>query len=353
MDLTVRVDDHLPLHASLEVNNQYSADTSSLRALASVSYDNLFDRLDSFSVQYQTAPQERRELDVLALNYSRRLGARGDSLSFFYVDSNNEVAALGTLSVLGAGKIMGLRFNMPFENTAATTKSFSLGAEYKDFAENILLDDENSLTTPISYLNLSFGQTNVWRRSRFDFTLDNTLNLGVRGLGNSAGEFEDKRFKGRPNYFYLRSAAILNTPMFFKGWSLQTRLAGQYAVDPIISNEQFNIAGSDGVRGYLEAEELSDIGFKLGLQANSPPWRLGGDRVQLGGFAFYDTGIVSAVEPLPGEPRKTDLSSAGLGLNLALFQMIDGSLVWAYPLVDAARTSAGDSRWLFSVRAAW
>lgn len=353
MDLTVRVDDNLPLHASLEVNNQYSADTSRLRASASLSYDNLFNHLDSFSVQYQTAPQERSELDVLALSYSMRLGPLGETLSLYRIKSNNDVAALGTLSVLGAGNITGLRYNVPFENTAAGTHSFTFSAEYKDFKENIRLDDENSLETPISYSHLSFGQTNVWRYPSFDFTLDNTLNFGLRGLGNSEAEFADKRFKARPNYFYLRSAAILNTPMFFKGWTLQTRFAGQYAVDPVISNEQFNIGGADGVRGYLEAEELSDIGAKVSLQANSPALRFGEDRLQLGGFVFYDAGIVSTLEPLPKEPRDTSLRSAGLGVNMMLYQRVDGSLVWAYPLVDGSRTASGDSRLLFSIRASW
>ena len=353
VDLTLKVDDRLPVHASLEVNNQYTADTSRLRAQATLSYDNLFNHLDSISLQYQTAPQELSELDVLALSYSMHLGTRGDTLTFYHVDSNSDVAALGTLSVLGAGKVFGTRLSVPLENTASGYYSFTFGADYKDFKENILVDTENSVVTPISYTNLSIGQTNIWRSPQLDFTLDNTLNFGLRGLGNSAAEFADKGFKTRANYFYLRSTAMLNTPLFFKGWSLQARLAGQYAVEPVISNEQFAIGGADGVRGYLEAEELADIGVKATLQANAPLLRFGEDRLQIGGFAFFDAGRVSALEPLGSEPRNTDLRSAGLGLNAVLYRLVDGSLVWAYPLVDASRTQAHESRLLFSIRATW
>src|SRR6185295_4225589 len=42
VDLTLKVTDHLPFHGSLELNDQYTADTSRLRLLASLSYDNLF-----------------------------------------------------------------------------------------------------------------------------------------------------------------------------------------------------------------------------------------------------------------------------------------------------------------------
>jgi hemolysin activation/secretion protein len=353
MDLTVRVDDHLPVSASLEVNNQYSADTTSLRASASLAYNNLFDHLDKVSIQYQTSPQDTSEVSLLALNYSRRLSPRGDTLSVYHIDSDNDVAALGTLSVLGAGKITGLTFEAPFINTAASSHTFKLGAEYKDFKENIRLDEANEVGTPISYTNLSFSLVDVWRGQKFDLSLDNALNFGPRGLANHETEFADKRFKARANYFYLRSSATLNTPMFFKGWLLQTRLAGQYAVEPVISNEQFNIGGADGVRGYLEAEELDDIGAKIALQANSPPLKFGEDQLQLAGFAFYDAGIVSTLEPLPGESRNTDLRSAGAGISMVLYQKIDGSLAWAYPFVDGSRTAKGDSRLLFSVRASW
>jgi hemolysin activation/secretion protein len=353
VDLTLKVDDHLPVHATLEVNNQYTADTSRLRALASVSYDNLFNHMDSVSLQYQTAPQELSELDVLALSYSMRVGSHGQTLTLYHVDSNSDVAALGTLSVLGAGKVFGTRLSVPLENTASGYYSFTFGLDYKDFSENIRVDADNAVRTPISYTNASIGQTNIWRSPRFNFTFDNTLNFGVRGFGNGSDEFADKGFKTRPNYFYVRSNAVLNTPFFFKDWGLQARLSGQYAVDPVISNEQFAIGGADGVRGYLEAEELADMGVKASLQVSAPTLRFGDDRLQLGSFAFFDAGRVSAIEPLGSEPRNTDLRSAGLGVNAVLFRLVDGSLVWAFPLVDGSRTQAHESRLLFSVRASW
>src|SRR6185369_12364681 len=105
---------------SLELNDQYTADTSRLRLLASLSYDNLFNRLDSFSLQYQTTPQEPSELGVLVASYTRNIGD-GRRLAFFFVDSDSDVASLGTLSVLGKGKVYGTRLILPLVNTAESS----------------------------------------------------------------------------------------------------------------------------------------------------------------------------------------------------------------------------------------
>ena len=44
---------------------------------------------------------------------------------------------------------------------------------------------------------------------------------------------------------------------------LKLRAAGQAAAEPLITNEDFSIAGIDGVRGYLESEVLGDQGFQV------------------------------------------------------------------------------------------
>jgi hemolysin activation/secretion protein len=353
VDLTLRVEDRFPAHASLEVNNQYTADTSKLRLLGSVSYDNLFDRLDSISLQYQTAPQERKEVDVLAASYAMRIGPHGETLSFYGVKSDSDVAALGTLSVLGAGKVFGTRLSLPFLSSAEGYQGLTAGIDYKDFKERIQVDPETMVETPIRYSNLSLGHTGIWRGSSSTFSLNSTLNFGLRGVGGSSQEFADKGLKARPNYFSLRSDAVLDTPFFFKGWGLQTRLAGQYAVDPVISNEQFAVGGADSVRGYLEAEAISDTGVRGTLQVMAPSWRFGSDVLQMRAFAFFDAARVIAIEPLPDEPRHTDLRSVGVGINTNVLRIVDGSFVWAYPLVSGSRTEAHDSRLLFSVRASW
>src|SRR5262249_5919474 len=154
--------------------------------------------------------------------------------------------------VLGKGKIFGLRYIDPFYTAADATHVFIGSAEYKDFAESVFASD--FLRTPISYVNLAAGHTSAWRLEKQQFTLANTVNFGVRSMANSEEEFRLKRARGTPNYWFLRTDAGWSWTL---PWTLNMRVRGssQYAVDPIISNEQFSIAGADGVRGYLEAEQ--------------------------------------------------------------------------------------------------
>jgi hemolysin activation/secretion protein len=352
VDLTLKVKDELPLHASAELNNQYTANTSKLRLLASLSYDNLFNRLDSISFQYQTAPEERKELDVFVASYVTRFGENNNRLAFYFVNSDTDVAALGTLNVLGKGRIFGSRMIFPLRNEAAQTHSLTLGLDYKDFLESIQLDADDSFQTPISYMNLQLGHASVWRSERQQWSLDSSVSFGPRGLQNGTQEFADKRFRGRPNYFYLRSE-IGSRTLLWRGASLTARLDGQYANMAMISNEQLSIGGADGPRGYLEAEELGDLGFKTTVQLGSPMWKVLGDKLQLETFAFWDAARVSVVHPLPDEARNIDLSSIGLGINMLSFEHLQGSVAWAYPLVPGSRTEEGDSRVLFSIRSSW
>lgn len=352
VDLTLKVRDELPLHASIEVNDQYTPDTTRLRAALSLSYDNLFDRLDSLALQYQVAPQEPSELGVLVASYTARVGGRGQRLTAYYVDSDTDVATIGGIAVLGRGQIYGARFVMPLVATQAASHSLTLGADFKDFLETVRLGATDDFETPVSYVNLSLSQSSVWRDRGRVWTLGATLNVGPRRLGNGDGEFADKRFRGRPNYFFVRVDGSLTLPVF-GAWSAYARLAGQYAVEPLISNEQFGVGGADGVRGYYESEELGDVGFKATLELRAPRWRLGEDRASLEAFAFADFGNVATLAPLPGEARRADLSSLGLGVNVGIGEHVEGALSWAYPLVPGARTLDGESRLHFSVRSTW
>jgi hemolysin activation/secretion protein len=351
VDLTLRVSDHVPFHGSVEVNDQHTADTSPLRLITSLTYDNLFDHLDNLSLQYQTAPRSRKELDVFLASYTRRLVGE-QRLSFYFVNSNSDVTALGTLAVLGKGRVFGSRLMFPLPGTAQATHTLTLGADYKDFVENINVDPTSSLRTPIRYVNLSLAETSFWRMGSSEYSLSSTLNLGPRGLVNSVQEFADKRFRARSNYLYARAEGRAQWPLPGR-LSLVTRLAGQYAVEPIISNEQFAIGGVDGARGYLEAEELGDIGYKASLQLQSPPLSAWADTLAINGFVFFDTARISVIAPLPDEAPNAVLRSWGVGVDFAATQHLSGALEWACPLVSAPRTRQGDSRLLFSVRSIW
>ena len=373
VDLELRVKDKLPLHGSLEVNDRYSADTSETRLAANLSYGNLFQRNHSLSLQYQIAPQEPDESRVFAATYVAPL-TPSDLLAVYAVDTQSDVAALGTLSVLGNGRIYGARYIRLLRGSDASFHNLTVGFDFKDFAESIRLDAAgDSIDTPIQYGAWSLVYAGGTRSERWRSTWSAGAFFGLRGLLNDPAEFYaeqrdplapgnppdpvGKRIGAKPNYFYLRGSGSLEGALP-RGFTVALRLSGQVTTEPLINNEQFSIGGADSVRGYLEAEQLGDIGLSGSLELRGPnmaTWL--GTLVQDARlFLFYDAGVVSLVDPgenvtaNPEQVSRFDLASVGAGLRFRGLSGLEAALDWAYPLVPSTRVRDGDSRVHFSVK---
>lgn len=352
VDVELKVNDKLPLHGTLEVNDRYSADTSHLRVTGSLSYANLFQRQHSATFQYQTAPEETDDVTAIVGSYVfRPKFLPNTTFAAYAVDSETDVATLGTLSVIGNGQIFGLRAIQTLPRTAMWSHNVTFGVDYKDFKENILLEDDMELATPISYLNWSlvYAGTHWGESSRTGLSVG--VNFGVRGFADDAVEFANKRFKGESNYLYLRASMehLKNLPLHLQ---LYGRFAGQFTQTPLVSNEQFSLGGVDTVRGYLESSELGDYGASgtIELRQTWLSQLLGVAEGSAYVMAFYDAGIVQLLEPLPSQESTFDLASAGIGIRIEEWSHTTIALDWARALKDAGRIQSGESRAHFSVR---
>jgi hemolysin activation/secretion protein len=178
---------------------------------------------------------------------------------------------------------------------------------------------------------------------------DMSANFGSRDAVGDSEHFDLARYQGRPNFFYLRGSASM-TEQLPAGLQFITKIAGQGAMEPLVSNEYFSIAGADGVRGYLEAEDFGDTAIKGTLQLESPQWHCWSGSLTGRAFGFFDDGHVTFLASLPGQPDHADLRSTGIGVELAALGHYTGLLTWAYPLLSGPRTHSGSSRVLFMVR---
>ncbi len=353
VDLEMKVQDRLPLHGSFELNDDYTADTRPLRAAVGLSYGNLFAAMDQVAFQYQTSPQSFDEVKVFNAGYTSRPFADGYRAAVSYLNSNSNVANVGgATGVLGKGQIVGLRFMGPQFGGASSSQLLTLGLDYKHFRDVVTVGGgSGDLVTPISYTNLSVSYSGFWRWRFLDETLSVSPNFGVRGAPNKAEDFENKRYLGRPNYSYLRFDDSFGVS-FPKDYRLSLRLAGQLTNEPLISNENYSIGGSDGVRGYLEAEELGDNAVKGTLQLATPVWSLHIPKL-FSLFAFVDAGHTHSFATLGAQPEHAELRSWGVGMNLLPAGPFSGSLSWADPLRNGSYTRAHQGRVLFTVRGAF
>ncbi len=114
VDLTVK--DTPPLHASVELNNRYSADTTPLRVNGSVSYDNLWQLGHSLGLSFQLSPQNFNQVEVFSGYYLARIpGISWVSFMLQGTLQDSNVSTLGGIGVAGKGDIVGPRviFTLP------------------------------------------------------------------------------------------------------------------------------------------------------------------------------------------------------------------------------------------------
>lgn len=361
VDLALKVDDHLPLHGSLELNNQYTPDTKPLRLTGYLSYDNLFGAMHSLSLQYQAAPQETKDAGVFAAGYVAPWGP--GKLSATYIHSASNVTTVSSLGVIGKGSIYGLHYGYPVTAKPGLIEDVTAGIEYKRFAQ-----DAGSVKSPISYAALSVIYSGSRLTDARNYTWSAGPMFGVRGVGSPAQDFANKCFECRQNYFVVRADGSVDEHLPH-GFDALLRLAGQYSVTPLVSNEQFLNGGALTVRGYYEAESLGDRGLRGTLELRAPsvlPASLG---LRATPFAFTDAGDIAYVSPLPAQPTSVFLASVGAGINLDFAQHLLGTLTYAHALETTpeatpassgstpapvpTHTRKGDNRWLFIIKGTW
>jgi hemolysin activation/secretion protein len=356
VEVDLKVDDRLPLHGDLELNDRYSANTTHTRLNANLRYSNLWQREHSLSLGVQTAPEDPDESTVFSATYVWPLD-NGNYLAAYGVLSESNVATVGDVNVIGDGLIAGLRYIMPLRPRPGFFHTLTLGVDYKDFNESVTLQGADSNTTPISYLPFSLGYEATLQGARSQTQFNAALNFSLRGLaddnveclpGVHVNEFACKRFLGRANYAYLR-LDVKHTHRFDSKWSLLGRLGGQVASGPLISNEQFSAGGMDSVRGYIESSASGDDGLGFGLELRTPSLaaRVSDRLADLSFHVFAEGARLWIQEPLAGQTARFDLASAGLGLRFKAHNGLNGGLDLAYPFKDAGQVEAGDGRMHF------
>ncbi|MEX2481317.1 MAG: POTRA domain-containing protein, partial [Gammaproteobacteria bacterium] len=345
LEVELKVDDELPLHAKVELNDRFTQNTERLRLNAEVRYGNLWQREHAISAAYQVAPENRDNVEVFSSTYSFRLPDSDKVVTLYGVKTSSDVAAIGTLGVVGDGIIAGLRATLPLPALGAFYQSLTLGGDYKDFGESIDLLGADTLNTPINYHVWNALYSGVYLGDDADTEVSIGLTVALRGLGNNTREFQDKRFRAKPNFAFLTAAFSHLRPLPL-GAQIYAALDGQVADSPLISNEQFGVGGVQSIRGYLESQQFFDDGLRASLELRSPDF---GQRLwsplssaRLHGFVEGASGRIQ--DALPGQPATATLWSAGLGFRLAAFDDFQAEFDWAVPFKASGTVDDGDSR---------
>ncbi len=134
VDIDLNVEDKLPLHGSLELNNRYSTNTTPLRINGALSYANLFQLGHTLGGNFQIAPENPADAKVFSAYYLARVS---DSWSLMLqgTKQNSDVSTLGGGAVGGRGDIVGIRALRDLPSGAKFYQNLSLGVDYMSVSD--------------------------------------------------------------------------------------------------------------------------------------------------------------------------------------------------------------------------
>jgi hemolysin activation/secretion protein len=344
-EIELKVDDDLPLHGSIELNNRFppsrAPNPGSYRASGTVRYDNLWQREHSVSLSYLTSPGHTDEAKVTSASYTLPLFRSGETLTVYGVRSNSNAdltTSLAGTGVLGNSRILGLRLAEPIRSVGGINHGLNFGIDYKDILENLNQTGSASISTPLTYWFASAQYSAARTDDDGETSASATLGASMRGVRNNEQQFANKRFLGQGNFGVLRWSAQ-RVQILPQKFLLTARAEGQFASLALPSSEAYAMGGAESVRGYPEAVQIGDQGVRTTFELRTPSLQgLVGASEALGdlrALAFVEGAQVRMLTPLPGQISRFTIASAGVGMRVVARRGVTLSLDYGRRLRDA------------------
>jgi hemolysin activation/secretion protein len=360
IDVDLHVTDKLPLHGSLEINNDHSPNTDPLRTIATVHYDDLWQLGHSASFTWLRAPENVHSGQVFSGSYLAPVQDSPWNILAYGYQSNSDVNTLGGTNVLGDGYTIGLRGVLQLPSFDSFAHTLNFGVDFKHFLEGVTLGTSGSMIN-VDYWPLTATYNLEWLTPEAEVTSSTSLVLGTRGLGSPPGEVENNRAFARANFVHLGTDITYTQHLPFETLGV-FRFAAQIASEPLLSSEQFAAGGLSSVRGYLQSEVVGDDGILESSELRSPSFAhfvdsMSSDWLDLDPaiddwrvYGFADVARVWVIGALPGQTDTFALESIGAGTRIAVLGHFSGLVDVGLPLRSGPSTPAKKPRVSFSVK---
>ena len=196
---------------------------------------------------------------------------------------------------------------------------------------------------------------------RYDATLKDVRGTTSFGLGFNANLFKSipredfQEITGSPRssgYWVTLTPSIARDLIVYPNWVLSFRADGQWASEPLMSNERFGAGGVNSVRGYREGEVFGDTGWHIGLEQKTPSHVVGlaygKTPMTIRGALYVDYAETYLLDP-NGAKARVPLWGTGLGTVLAIGPHWEARFLFSLPLLSAGTTEALQPRFNFSL----
>lgn len=191
---------------------------------------------------------------------------------------------------------------------------------------------------PLGTASLGLGlSANVWYSSYVSksSSVTNINTYGEKALQEITGSKEST------GYWVALTPAFSHNFQFYTNWPTSLRADGQWASEPLISNEQYGIGGVNSVRGYHEGEAFGDTGWHVSLEQQTPAHVIGmaygNTPLTVRGTLFMDYGAAYLLDP-QGRPDCVQLWGTGMGMTASVGAHWQSRLLVSLPLIGTSAT---------------
>ena len=295
VDAKVTVSDEDPQRIFATVDNTGTVATGRLRTGIAYQNGNFLNRDQTLTLAYTGSPDSpgNVKVDIFSVGYRVPLYSLGDSIDFIYGNSNVNTPSSsptlgGALGVVGKGDVFGLRLNHYFARRGEYSSKLIFGFDYKYINSRCDVGGVPASFQPptpaiascVPYTSRPLSITYSGQRQSpgesFDYSIGLSRNWALGSQYTNVNGVVDR-------YSYLTAgnrqtrddfSALRVNGSYMKGfesdWQIRVAANGQYAANPMISAEQFGMAGANAVRGFNERAVAADKGYFANLETYSP-----------------------------------------------------------------------------------
>lgn len=344
-DLTIRIEDSVPLSFYTDYNNYGSSFTTRGRVGAKLNLGNLPVNASQVMVtQVQGLPFNELTFSQVTLHLPI-WNPMGIALEGSYLYSRFHVPPFSSLDVSGGTHIGTLRYLQPIARTRNLSADFSASFDWKDIRNYALGKAASIDILRMLGCGVDVDYIDPWGRTYFESYLYYAIpNLwGASPVVNSQSSHP-----GAGSRFFKCTGSVKRLQRLINDYFLMLNITGQWASQKIPIAEEIYIGGVDTVRGFLPAVGLGDMGFYINCEFRLPPPGLGSKKIFfcqkktwgeiLQFVCFIDHGTVFFKQS-DGTIR-TSLTGAGLGGRLFGFWHFNASVDVGFPIQsDVSPTS--------------
>jgi len=348
-DVTLKVEETRPLHASFSLDNQGVKLTGKVRPGFMLRHNNLLGIDDVFLIGTNFGS----EFGSLYLQHLIPLNSKGTSLNWGFSHAQvNPKKEFTDFGINGLSQSYSLSLRQSLHKSQAVQVNGYMGIDFKEKRTRVL-----SVTSVWDRLRvLSSGVDMQWTHHGGLTYVKQDVFLGFSPHGDG---FALNSRGGESNFFKYKFAFQRQQLLPFSTRAV-LRVEGQLTPDRLPPQEQVFYGGSATVRGYPESDYGADQGILASLEYWVPtpfvpkewkmPFTQDPLKKQIQFFGFLDQGYGRVFRPSNSEERDRHLMGVGAGVEIRFKKNLTFRAAWGVPIAAVPLTETGKSQFHLQLR---